>query len=727
MHVDELKDTIDRLSLTLQTLQVVVEENAPLDAMASALKERDFIQEVEECAQARMDFVRSILVKRSTVLLSAPPPKVPPVEADPSTKVKFVGVNKCGDQDSKVLGHAEKEDVLDKDAEVEIVGGYNCEEQDSSVEVHIEKEDGAAKKPIEDAEGKTKTSKDQVEKETGENSNMESRRKGDDTEIIIKKSEPPQETGDASVEVGGDASCACGAIDAGGAGEDMEIIIEIFEPPQEKGDALVNASMDASEDAICASGAGGAGEDTAEPPQENGDPSVDVGGDASCAGGAIGASVAEYVRHNDATVPHPWEDGGDARGVAGYVRNNDGTVSCPWEDPRNILFKSKPAIIFDINGVLLTSIDKRKGENASNFLDYLEMAFLISGRDSAKIKLRAFPLVLREEAKVWFQGLDEGRQGDWEVLKRAFLQRLHDDNNSEEIWRKLSQLQQASPDAYPAYEARFLKLWTQWEQILPEGERAPNFLQKERLKDRKLQFQRSMLDQSQAAAAGTTSQEEAPPPPPNESGDPHLDLLQRVTNQLDNLSINLIHGLQPQQPAQPQAQGQGPNGQAQRRPPRRDIHYYNCNEDGHGMYFCPYPKRYGNVPPRGPRQQISPPRMRQPPMPMPIHVQQQQQPPPSVYILRQQPTPQPTAEAPPLLEARVERAVNVIRWKDKGNEKEKEAEVMPVKKARVTEEPSHAMSEDGAKKEDRKRKKRASVRRRKIGITDFPLGVKSEA
>ncbi|MCO5559431.1 hypothetical protein L7F22_013031 [Adiantum nelumboides] len=216
------------------------------------------------------------------------------------------------------------------------------------------------------------------------------------------------------------------------------------------------------------------------------------------------------------------------------------------------------------------SFHGRKGENASNFLDDLEMAFLVSGRDSAEIKLRAFPLVLREEAKVWFQGLNEGRQGDWEVLKRAFLQRFHNDNNPEEIWRKLSQLQQASPDAYPAYEARFLKLWTKWEQILPEGERAPNFLQKERflaglapvlrekvkckfpdlfedaltwtrLKDCKLQFQRSMLDQSQAAAAGTTSQEQAPPPPPNESGDPHLDLLQRVANQLDNLSINLIH------------------------------------------------------------------------------------------------------------------------------------------------------------------------------------------
>ncbi|MCO5581471.1 hypothetical protein L7F22_035356 [Adiantum nelumboides] len=271
----------------------------------------------------------------------------------------------------------------------------------------------------------------------------------------------------------------------------------------------------------------------------------------------------------------------------------------------------------------------KKGENASNFLDDLEMAFLVSGRDSAKIKLRAFPLVLREEAKVWFQGLEEGRQGE---TAPNFLQKE----------RFLAGL------APVLREKVTCKFPDSFEDALTWA----------RLKDRKLQFQRSMLDQSQAAAAGTTSQEQAPPPPPNESGDPHLDLLQRVTNQLDNLSINLIHGLQPQQPAQPQAQRQGPNGQAQRRPPKRDIHCYNCNEDGHALT----------------NQALTP-------MPMPIPVQQQQQPPPPVQILRQQPAPQPIAEVPPLPEAKVERAVNVIRWEDKGKEKEREAEVMPVKKS----------------------------------------------
>ncbi|MCO5572987.1 hypothetical protein L7F22_026749 [Adiantum nelumboides] len=266
----------------------------------------------------------------------------------------------------------------------------------------------------------------------------------------------------------------------------------------------------------------------------------------------------------------------------------------------------------------------RRGENVSNFLDDIEMAFLVSGRDDEEIKLRAFPLVLREEAKLWFQELDVGKQGDWEARKRDFLLRFKADNDPEEIREKLSQLQQASPDSYSTYETQFLKLWTQWENSLPEGEKASNFLQKERflaeltpilqekvrcnfpesfkealiwarLKDRKLHFQESWMDHSQAASRVTT-QEQAHSLSPNESGNPHLDLLQRVTNQLDNISINLMHALQPQQPMQQQAGGGlGPNGQVPRRPPRRDYYCHNRGDDGHGMYFYPHPRRYENA------------------------------------------------------------------------------------------------------------------------------------
>ena len=40
------------------------------------------------------------------------------------------------------------------------------------------------------------------------------------------------------------------------------------------------------------------------------------------------------------------------------------------------------------------SFHGRERENASNFLDDLEMAFLVSGRDEDAVKLKAFPLVL---------------------------------------------------------------------------------------------------------------------------------------------------------------------------------------------------------------------------------------------------------------------------------------------------------------------------------------------
>ncbi|MCO5574034.1 hypothetical protein L7F22_027812 [Adiantum nelumboides] len=360
----------------------------------------------------------------------------------------------------------------------------------------------------------------------------------------------------------------------------------------------------------------------------------------------------------------------------------------------------------------------RRGENAGNFLDDLEMAFLVSRREDEEIKLRAFPLVLREEAKVWFQDLDMGKQGNWEALKRAFLLRYSGDNNPEEIWRKLSKLQQASPDSYSEYEIQFLKLWTQWENSLPEGERTPNFLQKERFLAGLTPILREKVKSSRV-----TTQEQAHPLSPNGSEDPHLDRLRRVTKQLDSLSINLIHGLQPKQPVQQQVGGQGTNDEVPRRLPRREYQCHSYGEDEHGMYFCPYPRGYGNASPRGPQQQVSPLRMRPPPMPMCEQQQQPQQHQP-IQILRQSiyaPVPQPTTEVPPLPHDGVERAMNVISCEDIGEEKIMKAEAMPGKQARVAEEPRQMTTNDGANKKEKKRNKRANMTRRKIGIINFPV------
>ena len=63
-------------------------------------------------------------------------------------------------------------------------------------------------------------------------------------------------------------------------------------------------------------------------------------------------------------------------------------------------------------------------EDAKGFLDNLEMAHLISGRDTNEIKLRAFPLELKSEARTWYDGLPGETKGDWDVLTRAFATRF---------------------------------------------------------------------------------------------------------------------------------------------------------------------------------------------------------------------------------------------------------------------------------------------------------------
>ena len=231
----------------------------------------------------------------------------------------------------------------------------------------------------------------------------------------------------------------------------------------------------------------------------------------------------------------------------------------------------------------------RRFESANNFLDDLEMAFLVSGRDGEEVKLRAFPLVLREEAKLWFQNLEPGRKTVMDDLKEAFLFKYGGGENPEEIWRRISSLQQDLLGSYSAYEAQFLRLWVKWEASLQEGERAPNFLQKEkflaglspalqekvkgkfpdsfeeamqwaRLKDRKLQLQAHASRMEPPHPTNTVIFNEQPPPaPPATPEDPHLELLQRVTNQLDNLSINLVQG--------PRVQSQPPNAERGRNAP----------------------------------------------------------------------------------------------------------------------------------------------------------------
>ena len=80
------------------------------------------------------------------------------------------------------------------------------------------------------------------------------------------------------------------------------------------------------------------------------------------------------------------------------------------------------------------SFHSKKYENACYFLDDLEMAFLASRRDADKVKLRDFPLVMRDEAKVWFQGLTAKERTNWATLQDSFLMKYVTDNTLEKIW-----------------------------------------------------------------------------------------------------------------------------------------------------------------------------------------------------------------------------------------------------------------------------------------------------
>ena len=121
-------------------------------------------------------------------------------------------------------------------------------------------------------------------------------------------------------------------------------------------------------------------------------------------------------------------------------------------------------------------------KNSSNFLDDLEVALLVlgwQGKDGDDVRLKIFLLLLKEEAKVWYQGLEIAQRSTWEAVRANFLRRYSEGDNLEELWQKLSMLQQSSLEAYLGYEATFLKMWAQWIASLLERELAPNFWQKD--------------------------------------------------------------------------------------------------------------------------------------------------------------------------------------------------------------------------------------------------------
>ncbi|MCO5563279.1 hypothetical protein L7F22_016917 [Adiantum nelumboides] len=342
------------------------------------------------------------------------------------------------------------------------------------------------------------------------------------------------------------------------------------------------------------------------------------------------------------------------------------------------------------------------GEDAQEFLDNLEIACLVIGRDAVDAtRLHVFPLLMKAEAKAWFNTLLLANRGDWARLRVLFLAKFGGGGETfESLWGKVCELRQGSLFEYNVYELQFVELWERWVALLRLGEVAPNFLKKD------------------CFVAGLC-------PPLREKVKGRFPVMWMDAKDIGRLKERKIRYV-----STPSIGGRGPPpNQEQARGPRRqaqEYHCYNCGENGHGMYYCPHPRRIGNF--RGPRNQVSLPRERQQQQP-PFPTQQA----PPVQILRppvqphpQQPSPPPPIAPSPPLPIPENRAINVISLdakvkveeeekgkslpKDKGKAKVEDVDAMPIKRARQEE---VAMSETGERRKSKENGESSSKKKSK--------------
>ena len=99
------------------------------------------------------------------------------------------------------------------------------------------------------------------------------------------------------------------------------------------------------------------------------------------------------------------------------------------------------------------------GKSAKDFCVSVELVCITSGHDTDAMRLRAFLLVMKGEAKAWFNGLDNDAKATWAALRMAFMQRYQKGKTPEERWQKLFDLRMTSLEGFSKYETKFVKLW----------------------------------------------------------------------------------------------------------------------------------------------------------------------------------------------------------------------------------------------------------------------------
>ncbi|MCO5599143.1 hypothetical protein L7F22_053243 [Adiantum nelumboides] len=122
----------------------------------------------------------------------------------------------------------------------------------------------------------------------------------------------------------------------------------------------------------------------------------------------------------------------------------------------------------------------KQGEDAADFLDNLEIACVVSGRDDDTLRERIFPLLMKMEARSWYNALPQAIKGEWPLLQARFEQRFGRGVTSKHLWQLLTNLKQDGLHEYASYESKFVDLWGRWVASLRQGDVALDFLKKDR-------------------------------------------------------------------------------------------------------------------------------------------------------------------------------------------------------------------------------------------------------
>ena len=117
-------------------------------------------------------------------------------------------------------------------------------------------------------------------------------------------------------------------------------------------------------------------------------------------------------------------------------------------------------------------------EDAEDFCNNFELACLLAKYNDS-VMLKAFPLVIKGEAKAWYNNISKPIKEDWSRLKESFLERYVPKETVQELLEALQWLQQTDLQSYSSYEEAFFHKLSCLELSHPKEERLPDFVIKE--------------------------------------------------------------------------------------------------------------------------------------------------------------------------------------------------------------------------------------------------------